>query len=401
MTISILHGDCLEVLRGMPEQSGHCCITSPPYWGLRDYGASGQIGREATPEAYTRALTAVFGEVRRVLRDDGTLWLNLGDSYMGSGKGYGDVGNPCKQNSNKGTLENRQVKPPGLARHPSIKPKDLVGIPWMVAFALRADGWFLRSEIIWHKPNPMPESVTDRPTTAHERIFLFSKTPHYYYDYDAIREPLAESSVERLAQDIENQEGSHRANGGAKTNGTMKAVTHKNLDAQARSKPHGFHVARAKSPIYFGGEKGRNYTPAPDDPNYRSGSDQWGREYAPKDAMRNKRTVWEVATMPFKEAHFAAYPPKLIEPCVLAGCPRGGTVLDPFFGAGTTGLVADRLQRHCTSIEINAEYIDIAAKRLAEEGGMFADIRRIAAHKESSDNGQQTRTDIIGTARTP
>lgn len=350
MTITILQGDCREALEALPAQSAHCCVTSPPYWGLRDYGAHGQIGREDMPEDYVGALVGVFRAVRRVLRDDGTLWLNLGDSYMGSGRGYGDIGNPCKQNSNKGTLENRQVKPPGLVKHPGIKPKDMVGTPWRVAFALQEDGWYLRSEIIWHKPNPMPESVADRPTTAHERIFLLSKEPQYYYDYDAIREKLAESSIERLAQDVDGQEGSHRANGGTKTNGTMKAVC-------------------------FGGEKGRNYTPEPDDPNFRGGTDQWGREYVPKDGMRNKRTVWEIANMPFKEAHFAVYPPKLIEPCILAGCPRGGMVIDPFFGAGTTGLVADRLQRHCTGIEINPAYIAIAAKRLKEEGGMFADIR--------------------------
>jgi DNA modification methylase len=342
MTISLLHGDCLQVLRSLAADSVHCCVTSPPYWGLRDYGADRQIGREETPEEYVAALVAVFREVRRVLRHDGTLWLNLGDSYAGSGKG----GQSEEKRSKHWQPEyaSRAVVPTGL------KLKDLVGIPWRVAFALQADGWYLRSEIIWHKPNPMPESVTDRPTTAHERIFLLSKEPQYYYDYDAIREPLAESSIERLSQDIENQEGSRRANGGAKTNGAMKAV-------------------------YFGGEKGRNYTPEPGDPNFRHGSEQWGREYAPKDGMRNKRTVWEVASMPFKEAHFAAYPPKLIEPCILAGCPREGMVLDPFFGAGTTGLVADRLQRHCTGIEINSEYVNIAAKRLAEEGGMFADIR--------------------------
>lgn len=375
MTVTILQGNCLKVLRTLPDQSAHCCVTSPPYWGLRDYGAEGQIGREETPEEYVRALTDVFREVRRVLRDDGTLWLNLGDSYMGSGKGYGDVGNPCKQNTNVGTLQNRGQKPHTLGRHPLIKAKDLVGIPWMAAFALRDDGWYLRSEIIWSKPNPMPESVEDRPTTAHEKIFLLSKRSNYHYDYAAVREPLAESSVERLSQDVDAQEGSSRANGGEKINGKMKAVAHKNLEVPGR-KPHAFHVARTQKPIYFGGEKGRNYTPEENDPNYRNGTDQWGREYLAKDGKRNKRTVWEVASHPFKEAHFATYPPKLIEPCILAGCPAGGTVLDPFFGAGTTGLVADRLQRHCIGVEINPEYVGIAEKRIASEAGMFHDVRR-------------------------
>ena len=345
MTISILQGDCLEVLRTLPAASAHCCVTSPPYWGLRDYGASGQIGREETPEAYVANIVMVFRKVRRVLRDDGTLWLNLGDSYMGSGKGYGDVGNPCKQNTNKGTLENRQVKPPGLAKHPTIKSKDLVGIPWMVAFALRADGWYLRSEIIWHKPNAMPESVEDRPTTAHERIFLFSKEPKYYYDHLIIKEDALE--------------GDGRPPGIARDrmydyDSKLKVLRPSKRRGEFAGKTQALHGREAFRAVV---EK------------------------------RNKRTVWEVPFQPFSGAHFAAYPPKLIEPCVLAGCSKGGTVLDPFFGAGTTGLVADRLQRHCIGIEINRDYIDIATKRLADEGGMFTDIRTPSSPQET-DHGK-------------
>jgi DNA modification methylase len=358
MTISILHGDCLDILRGLPEQSVHCCITSPPYWGLRDYGASGQVGREETPEAYVETLVAVFREVHRVLRDDATLWLNLGDSYMGSGKGYGDIGSPGKQNSNKGTLENRKVKPPGLAKHPTIKPKDLVGIPWMVAFALRDDGWYLRSEVIWHKPNAMPESVDDRPTTAHERIFLLSKKPKYYYDHLAIKEDALE--------------GDGRAPG---------IVRDRLLDYDSKM--------RVLRPSKKRGEFFGKTQALPGREAFRAVVEK-----------RNKRTVWEVAFQPFTGAHFAAYPPKLIEPCVLAGCPQGGTILDPFFGAGTTGLVADRHQLHCIGIEINAEYIEIARNRLAQEGGMFMDIRHTPPNKDS-ENGQQTGADSIGAAQPP
>lgn len=334
MTVSILQGDCLQLLRGLPAQSAHCCVTSPPYWGLRDYGAEGQIGREETPEEYVEKLVAVFREVARVLRDDGTLWLNLGDSYMGSGKGYGDIGNPCKQNTNAGTLLNRSEKPHTLTKHPFLKAKDMVGIPWRVAFALQADGWYLRSEIIWHKLNPMPESVEDRPTTAHERIFLLSKQPRYYFDQEAIKED---------------------------------AITDED-------RPSG--IARDRMYDYDSKEKTLR-------PSKRRGEfagktqAMQGREaFRAVVEKRNKRTVWEVASQPFTGAHFAVYPPKLIEPCILAGCPKGGTVLDPFFGAGTTGLVADRLQRNCIGIEINPEYAGIAERRIADEAGMFHDVRR-------------------------
>lgn len=311
MTIEILQGDCRDVLGSLADGSINCCVTSPPYFGLRDYGVEGQLGLEPTPDEFVSAMVEVFREVRRVLRDGGTLWLNLGDSYAGSWGAQGRSG----QLSDRSIISAQQIAaaakkksrtgsiPPGSG----LKPKDLVGIPWRVAFALQADGWYLRQDIIWHKPNPMPESVTDRCTKAHEYIFLFAKSERYYFDADAIKEPVAASTVSRLAQPtLAQQIGSARVPG--KTNGNMKAV---------------------------GGSE-----------------------------TRNRRSVWSVTTKPFKSAHFATFPPDLIEPCVLAGCPIGGTVLDPFFGAGTTGLVAQKHGRNCVGIELNPDYIAIANERL-------------------------------------
>jgi DNA modification methylase len=296
----IKQGDAIEVLKAMPEQSVHCCVTSPPYFGLRDYGVEGQIGLERTPEEYVDKLVQVFREVRRVLRDDGTLWLNLGDSYNGSGGAGGDY--------NPGGLKEGQPKYPGR-KVPGLKPKDLIGIPWMVALALRNDGWYLRSDIVWHKPNAMPESVTDRPTKAHEYIFLFSKSQKYYYDADAIKEPAVTSGQ------------------------TRKFNTPKKV---------GRLVNQRKA----------------------SGNESPDAEPWEVPAMKNKRSVWTVPTQPFPEAHFAVYPPALITPCILAGCPVGGTVLDPFAGSGTTLLVATQHHRKSIGIELNPEYIEIAKRRL-------------------------------------
>lgn len=275
-------------------------------------------------------LVEVFSEVKRVLKNDGTLWLNIGDSYNGVGekkKGYGG-----KQATNKGAEFQKGTNVVGL------KPKDLIGIPWMVAFALRADGWYLRQDIIWHKPNPMPESVTDRCTKSHEYIFLLSKSKKYYYDADAIKQPMAESSVPRLAQNIENQEGSSRVPN--KTNGKMKAVAHKSAITPGQQ-PHGKALAR------MNGEG---------DPVYESA---------------NKRSVWTVTTKPYSEAHFATYPPDLIVDCIKAGCPEGGIVLDPFMGAGTTAMVARKLNRNYVGFELNPEYIMIAQNRIHSELGLF------------------------------
>ena len=339
MTITILTGCCLSILSTLPSGSVNTCITSPPYWGLRDYGALGQLGLEQTPAEYVQQMAAVFREVRRVLRDDGTLWLNLGDSYAGyAGGNQGKNG----QRSDR-TFTARVADKLGAG----LKPKDLVGIPWRVAFALQDDGWFLRSDIIWSKPNPMPESVTDRPTKSHEYLFLLTKSERYFYDHEAIAEPVTASTVERLSQPtLDLQRGSDRVFG--KTNGTMKAVAKRSGNKERKP----------------GSERG---CPNGSGANV-CGSVPW------EGTTRNKRTVWTVTTKPFSEAHFATYPPELIEPCILAGSPRGGTVLDPFFGAGTTGLVADRLGRNCIGIELNPDYVQIAERRLRKDAGMFADV---------------------------
>ena len=283
MTIRILVGDCRERLRQMEAGSAQTCVTSPPYFGLRDYGHAGQIGLEPTPDDFVAAMVEVFREVRRVLRDDGTVWLNLGDSY---------ARNPAKGTT--GTPNGRNLAEQGYSGGAGVpdgaKEKDLIGIPWMVALALRADGWYLRQDIIWHKPNPMPESVTDRCTKAHEYIFLLSKGPRYFFDAKAISE--------------------------AAVNQASSPESRKNSFARDHKASAGDH-----------GQK----------PQHRT-----EREPVAYEGTRNKRSVWTVASQPFPDSHFATYPPDLIEPCILAGCPVGGTVLDPFGGAGTTGLVADR-----------------------------------------------------------
>lgn len=332
--VTIYHGDCRSTLRGMGAETIHTCVTSPPYWRLRDYGVDGQFGLERTPEEYVARMVDTFREVRRVLREDGTLWLNIGDSYSNVGKHGGQCGG-MHASALHGYSKTRFKKNFNPWLH--IKPKDLVGIPWIVAFALRQDGWYLRQDIIWAKPNPMPESVTDRCTKSHEYIFMLSKSKKYYYDAEAIKEPASLSSVKRWAQNIEQQEGSHRVPG--KTNGTMKAVGGPKSDKQrGHGRRHAGFNARWDA---------------------MSKSEQCS-------GTRNKRSVWTVSTKPFKGAHFATFPPDLIVPCILAGCPRGGTVLDPFMGAGTTALVAKEHGRKAIGSELNAEYIEIAAKRMAQ-----------------------------------
>ena len=367
-------GDVREVLRELPANSVHCVVTSPPYWGLRDYGTPGQLGLEATPEEFVATMVDVFREVRRVLRDDGTLWLNIGDSYGGSGKGpEGNLNNGAEFRHLDGT-----TKP---FRSGEVKAKDLVGIPWMVAFALRADGWYLRSDIIWSKPTAMPESVRDRPTKAHEYLFLLSKRERYYYDAAAIAEPLASDP---------DTWGRHS---GGKDSGAQAVVPR---------------------PMFGPDRGGRDGT-------------EWGNR-----ETRNKRTVWTVHAAAYPEAHFATYPPDLIKPCILAGTSEHGvcsecgapwarvtertpmvidrserthelgrtrssgtmveppislttgwaptckheapvvpaTVLDPFLGSGTTAMVAKALGRHAIGIDLNPTYLAMAAKRCAQMGLM-------------------------------
>ena len=314
----IITADALDGLRQISSGSCDTCVTSPPYYKLRDYGCDGQIGLESTPEKYVDRLVGVFREVRRVLRDDGTLWLNIGDCYAGSGKGaasHPDNAAKYKQGTNKGMVGARQTI---KTRIPKCKPKDLIGIPWMVAFALRNDGWYLRQDIIWAKPNPMPESVKDRCTKSHEYIFLLSKSAKYYYDAEAISEPVADSTVTRVF---------------GKTNGVMKAAAPR-----------------------YGGKK---YTENPK-MFYRTKS---GNAYDYRE-RRNKRDVWMVSTKPFKGAHFATFPPDLIEPCILAGCPVGGVVLDPFIGSGTVGVVAKKHGMYYAGIDINEEYAQMSQIRI-------------------------------------
>jgi len=297
----LLTGDCREMLRTLEAGSVRTCITSPPYFGLRDYGHDGQIGLEQTPDDYVNELVEVFREVRRVLSDDGTLWLNLGDSYAGGGGGnYNKTGVSQAGGQHITNVRNR----PEWLENAGVKPKDLMGIPWRVAFALQADGWYLRSDIIWHKPNPMPESVTDRPTKSHEYLFLLTKSPRYYYDHVAVREPSVTGSWDAMPPI-----------GGAK------------------------HVEGNENNTYSGN------TPA-------------------SDGLRNKRDVWTISTKPFKGAHFAVMPEALVEPCVLAGSAEGDTILDPFTGSGTVGVVALKHRRNFVGTELNPEYVEIAEQRL-------------------------------------
>ena len=420
---SIRQGNALERLREMPDESVHCVVTSPPYWGLRDYGVDGAYGLEPTLDEYIERMVKVFREVRRVLRKDGQLWLNLGDAYAGSGKGMNADGTHsvgAKQETNIGSLTapvKSKRMPRGEGRWgggdsyvPELKPKDLVGLPWRVAFALQADGWWLRSDIVWHKPNPMPESVRDRPTRAHEYVFLLTKEPRYFYDAEAIREPLDESSIARISQP-----SFWEQTGGEK-------------DYEA-SGVNGNRSARGRYPQKTDKQRGHSR-------RHAGFNDRWDdMSKQEQQAMgANKRTVWSIATQPYKEAHFATYPEKLVEPCILAGTSEKGvcaetgapwtriadkqrlhngepmlpvawpgrngtggvgpqgdghrryqttvttlgwqptchhdaepvpaTVLDPFCGSGTTGVVALRHGRSFVGIELNPEYVEMARQRI-------------------------------------
>lgn len=309
MTALIQIGDCRGVMRRYAAAGlrAQMCVTSPPYFGLRDYGHDRQLGLEQTPEQYVANMVEVFRCVRDVLTDDGTLWLNIGDSYARTGGTDRKVSGTAKVGGTRNTLEQMSDRASN-AESMGLKPKDLIGIPWMLAFALRADGWYLRQDIIWHKPNPMPESVRDRCTKAHEYVFLLSKSEKYYYDHEAAMEPVAESTVARLSQsNLAQQAGSGRVPG--KTNGPMKAV---------------------------------------------------GRT-----DKRNRRSVWTVATRPYKGAHFATFPPALIEPCILAGSRPGDWVLDPFMGSGTTAEVAIRHGRMALGCELNPEYKKLIDERVS------------------------------------
>ena len=308
--MKILIGDCRETLRTLRPGSVHCVVTSPPYFGLRCYGHTGQIGLEETPDRYVAEMVAVFREVRRVLRDDGTVWLNLGDSYA-------------------------------TRSGPDFKPKDLIGIPWRVAFALQADGWYLRQDVVWHKPNAMPSSVKDRCTRAHEYIFTLTKSARYYYDHEAIKTPPSEALLRQVAEGYKGSDTKDYGAGGAQSaSGTKTRIieqARKKIDKQSG---HGRQHA---------GFNGRwNAT----DPETRAA------------LGANKRSVWTVTTKPFKGAHFATFPPDLIEPCILAGCPPGGVVLDPFGGSGTTAGVAAKHHRRSILCELNPDYVEMIRARV-------------------------------------
>lgn len=307
----IYQGNCLDVLKTLPDRFVNTVITSPPYFGLRDYGVDGQLGLEETPEIYVKKLVEIFREIRRTLRDDGTVWLNLGDSYWTkrSNNGLGYIGNTGKSKD--------YMLRSGNKDHSFLKSKDMIGIPWRVAFALQEDGWYLRSDIIWNKPNIMPQSVTDRPTKSHEYIFLLSKSKNYYYDHEAIKE----DSVYKEYSPVRGSDGA---------SGPPQSRIRKSADKGTFTGKHGDEAFRAV----------RN--------------------------KRNKRTVWTVTTKPVKEAHFATYPVDLIEPCVIAGCPVDGIVMDPFIGSGTTAVAAIKHDRNYIGIDLNPDYIEISDRRLNE-----------------------------------
>ena len=414
-TEHIYNGNCIEVLKDFPDESIDCVVTSPPYYKLRDYGTEEQLGLEETPEEFVANLVKLFSEVKRVLKKEGTVWLNLGDTYARQGGDVKDYGN---SSINKGKMELQDKR--DFSKAPKgLKPKDLVGIPWRVAFALQKDGWYLRQDIIWHKPNPMPESVQDRCTKAHEYIFLLTKSPKYFYDADAIREKCVTnenrpSGVVRERDfnynskrnlnpqaylskygSVEN-ESKHRQ-GMHKERGESIVVTRKELpeqkefvdfirdksNAKKLSEDSGVKLSKVEHWFRYD-ESGFAYPSIEDWNTIREYLDDWSEEFKNIDTKmtelethfdsiktnekgRNKRSVWNITTKPYKGAHFATFPIELPTYCIKAGCPEGGIVLDPFFGSGTTGLAAQEQNRHWVGVELNEEYIEIAKKRTSQQ----------------------------------
>lgn len=327
--------DCFEGLKQLPDNFIQCCVTSPPYFRLRDYGVDGQYGMEQTPELYVQNLAKVFNEVHRVLKPDGTLWLNLGDSYWGSGKAGN---NPEYQSRHKEfgkTKEPSKLGKPTTGKHAYLKPKDLIGIPWRVAFALQKNGWWLRQEIIWHKSNCMPESVEDRCTRCHEHIFMFAKSSSYFYQSDSIKTAVQDASLERMQY---GRKKKHKYASG--TPGFKAQTLHKQFDRKQDGhgpKHIGFNDRYKKNPVH----------------------------------KANRRSVWKFSTRGLKEKHFAAFPMEIPTICIKASTKEGDIVLDPFMGAGTTALAAALLDRHYVGYELNPDYVAIAQRRLRKHLGIF------------------------------
>lgn len=368
MSITILTGDVRDRLKQLPDNSVHCVVTSPPYWGLRDYGVAGQIGLEPSLPEFLTTMVEVFEEVRRVLRPDGTCWVNMGDSYATSGGAPTTIESANAPAGWTNRAQNSRVKPSG-----SLKPKDLCMVPHRLAIALQDAGWWVRNDIVWSKPNPMPESVRDRCTKSHEYIFLLTKSEKYFYDREAIKEQAVGDPNDPINRfdtkdyEVPGQKPQKRLSRGV-------GFGH-GTDAAQRNR------GRIKAP--------GNVNPSKGQAAYESGDEKHRTKagllaYAQAcveglPAMRNRRSVWTIATQPFAEAHFATFPEELAETCIKAGCPVGGTVLDPFFGAGTTGVVADRLQRNCIGIELNPEYAAIAKRRIENEAPLLTQVTQEAA----------------------
>ncbi len=420
--IKILQGNCIDKIKEIENNSIDCVVSSPPYFGLRDYGVDEQFGLEKTYQEYIANTVKVFETFKPKLKDTATIWWNVGDSYNSTNGFCRNKGKYKRPGRDGGSNDKKLIK------NSIIKEKDLMMIPNRVAIALQDAGWYIRSEIIWHKPNPMPESVRDRPTSCHEKIWLITKNKKYYYDADSIREPLASTSLTRLNQDIKNQKGSTRGNGGMKSNGNMKAVFGKyqtdeneKKHRQGMSKTRGTKLVETRPKLpsqkefvnylrnkttlidlventnikkttiehWFRNDEVGFAFPSVDDWNkIKDLINDWTDEFNNIDygltyiethldeiknnpIGRNKRNVWTVTTKPCKEAHFATFPKDLIEPCIKAGCPEGGIVLDPFGGSGTTGIVASQNNRNAILIELNKDYIDIANKRIDKELGLF------------------------------
>jgi len=337
--IKILQGNCIDKIKELDDNSIDCVVSSPPYFGLRDYGTDEQFGLEKTYQDYLANTVKVFETFKPKLKDTATIWWNVGDSYNSTNGFCRNKGKYKRPGRDGGSNDKKLIK------DNIVKEKDLLMIPNRVAIALQEAGWYIRSEIIWHKPNPMPESVKDRPTSCHEKIWLITKNKKYYYDAEAIKEPITDTTAIRLLQkNIDNQEGSSRANGGMKSNGNMKAMGRKKFDKNM-------------------GGSGTSFV---DHSGYKKADGTYMIN-----PTRNKRNVWTVTTKPFKGSHFATFPKDLIEPCIKAGCPENGIVLDPFGGAGTTGIVSALNNRNAILIELNPEYIKIAEDRIEKELGLF------------------------------